>query len=71
MSSRRVKNILHIANIIQSEVVYFNGRLVDQESEREACENAGNRIEQYIKGRIRRELKAHGVGAATEQGDIQ
>ena len=69
MSSRRVKNILHIANIIQSEVGYFNGWLVDQESKREACEKAGNRIEQYIKGRIRRELKSYGIGGATEQGE--
>lgn len=43
------RELQHIANIIQSEVGYFNGWEVSDEAEREACELAAKRIARYLR----------------------
>lgn len=52
-----LQELKRIADIIQSNVGYFNGWSVSEESERGACEDAAREIEKYVENKIKRKGK--------------
>lgn len=46
-----------MADLVQSEVGWFNGWWVPEENERESCEKAAERIIKYLKRRVNEDKK--------------
>jgi len=44
----------HIAKLIQSEVSYFNGWSVSQETMEDSCKDAAKKIQRYLKNKEKR-----------------
>lgn len=44
----------HMADLIQGEVGFFNGWKVSEETEREACEKAAQKISRYLMTKMKK-----------------